>query len=159
MGIGKGLLRSLVPEGNDTRLSRREKQLSPEQVVEMPHFGHSSRAGREGTHPHHQPSGGPTSPGSGGSPRPVELGSFGFNRRVRCGGGSSAGELRGLFADLPGLRYNRCVSAKRGRMRRALPAASRRAHGRELVLSLTQPKHGLSPAARHERRLHLKLVA
>lgn len=50
------------------------------------------------------------------------------------------------FADLPALDANVVSSGGEGGRggQRDLPGASQRAHGGELVLSLTQPEHGLA---------------
>lgn len=132
-GHRKGASEVACPRGKcHPRLKGEVKQPSPERVLEMPHFGRFSRAVRGDLPP------APPVPVAGGSPRPAERSgeegrSLLWNRRVRRGGGSSAWKPRGLFLRLWG-----CGG------RRALPGASQRAHARELVLSLTQPEHGLS---------------
>lgn len=126
MDIGKGLLRSRVPAGNAILSQMRVKQPSPEQGVEMPHFGRFRSAWGYPAATSRQP---PSLPPAGRAEVAPKMGADGV-----------------AFADLPVLDPNGVSSGGEGGRggRRDLPGASQRAHGGELVLSLTQPEHGLT---------------
>lgn len=126
MNTAKGLLRSRVPVGNAIRSQMRAKQPSPEQGVEMPHFGRFRSAWG---HPPATSRQSPALPPAGRAEVPPKKGADGV-----------------AFADLSVLDSSVVSSGGEGGRggRRALPGASQRAHGGELVLSLTQPEQGLA---------------
>lgn len=137
-GIGKGLLRSRVPWETTPACQRWGDTALPRACRAMPFWGIAAGPGSPRRLP---PAPARGIPPAGGAAVPL---------MVQCDGGSSAWE--------PGVGFGiPQVSATRGwGVRRDLPGARRRGRGRT-VLSSPQPSPGSALAARHERRLHLKL--